>query len=442
MCSSSSPLGTRSRLFSRAPMRGRAGVVVLRRLRRRSSRTVSACPFCSLIGRSAGLDLGASVVIVCAYGLLIPEDLLAERSWLNVHPSLLPRWRGAAPVERAILAGDSETGVTIHETVKELDAGPVAAQEAFPIGEGDAGSVFERAAPLPSGCSSRSSSIRVRRSSRRAPKASPTPTRSSRPTASSIWHAPQTSSCGACGRFHPTSERAPSCTAARSRSGVHRSARPDRSNPSRSSPTVGSGWTLQPGCAVSGDDAASISPARAAAFEVIRRVFEDEAYADRALRTATAKLDERDRSLARQLAYGTVQRTRTLDYAIETIGRRPVRRLDDAVRAALRLGAFQLAFLDGVPRYAAVNESVELVRRARLERAVPFTNAVLPPARGRGQIVRRGAAGVDLAGGSAPPFLPGLGGRGLVARSRCRGSPRPDAGPERGSADRRQARAG
>lgn len=123
--------------------------------------------------------------------------------------------------------------------------------------------------------------------------------------------------------------------------------------------------------------AASISPARAAAFEVIRRVFEDEAYADRALRTATAKLDERDRSLARQLAYGTVQRTRTLDYAIEKIGHRPVRRLDDAVRAALRLGAFQLAFLDGVPRYAAVNESVELVRRARLERAVPFTNAVL-----------------------------------------------------------------
>ena len=123
--------------------------------------------------------------------------------------------------------------------------------------------------------------------------------------------------------------------------------------------------------------APSISPARAAAFEVIRRVFEDEAYADRALRTAVAKLDARDQALARQLAYGTVQRTRTLDYAIETIGRRPVRRLDAPVRAALRLGAFQLAFLDGVPRYAAVNESVELVRRARLERAVPLTNAVL-----------------------------------------------------------------
>jgi methionyl-tRNA formyltransferase len=93
----------------------------------------------------AGLDLGAPTVVVCAYGLLIPEELLAGRAWLNVHPSLLPRWRGAAPVERAIMAGDDETGVTIHETVAELDAGPVAAQEAFAIGpDDDAGVVYER----------------------------------------------------------------------------------------------------------------------------------------------------------------------------------------------------------------------------------------------------------------------------------------------------------
>ena len=68
---------------------------------------------------------------------------------------------------------------------------------------------------------------------------------------------------------------------------------------------------------------------------------------------------------------------RTLDHAIEKLGRRRVHRLDAPVRAALRLGAYQLGFVDGVARYAAVNESVELVRRARLERAVPFTNAVL-----------------------------------------------------------------
>ena len=98
---------------------------------------------------TAGLDLGAETVVVCAYGLLIPDELLAERSWLNVHPSLLPRWRGAAPVERAIMAGDQTTGVTIHETVHELDAGPVAAVGELPIRpDDDAGAVFARAAEL------------------------------------------------------------------------------------------------------------------------------------------------------------------------------------------------------------------------------------------------------------------------------------------------------
>src|SRR5688500_10220891 len=121
----------------------------------------------------------------------------------------------------------------------------------------------------------------------------------------------------------------------------------------------------------------SIAPARLAAYEVVRRVFEEDAYADRALRSASEKLDDRDRALARQLTCGAVQRVRTLDHAIETLGKRPVRKLDPPVLAALRLGAFQLGFLGGVPQYAAVNESVELVRRARLERAVPFTNAVL-----------------------------------------------------------------
>jgi methionyl-tRNA formyltransferase len=87
-------------------------------------------------------------IVVCAYGLYIPPRLLERTLWVNVHPSLLPRWRGAAPVERAILAGDEETGVTIHETVEALDAGPIAAIEAFPIGELDAGGVFARAGEL------------------------------------------------------------------------------------------------------------------------------------------------------------------------------------------------------------------------------------------------------------------------------------------------------
>jgi 16S rRNA (cytosine967-C5)-methyltransferase len=109
----------------------------------------------------------------------------------------------------------------------------------------------------------------------------------------------------------------------------------------------------------------------------VLRVFEDDAYADRAFGAAASGLDARDRALAQQIAYGTVQRVRALDHGIETLGRRPVRKLDPPVRAALRIGAFQLAYLDRVAVHAAVNESVELVRSARLERAVPFTNAVM-----------------------------------------------------------------
>ena len=119
-----------------------------------------------------------------------------------------------------------------------------------------------------------------------------------------------------------------------------------------------------------------ISPARKAAYEVLLRVFEQDAYADRTFRSAAEGLDERERAFAQRLAYGSVQRVRTLDHAIETLGRRPVRKLDPPVRAALRLGAYQLGYTD-TASHAAVNESVELVRRARLERAVPFTNAVM-----------------------------------------------------------------
>ena len=117
--------------------------------------------------------------------------------------------------------------------------------------------------------------------------------------------------------------------------------------------------------------------ARGVAAKVVERVFEEGAYADRAFRSAAERLDARDRAFAMQLAYGTVQRVRTLDHGIETLGRRPVRKLDPPVRAALRTGAYQLAFMDSVPARAAVNETVELVRGAGLERAVAFTNAVM-----------------------------------------------------------------
>jgi 16S rRNA (cytosine967-C5)-methyltransferase len=120
----------------------------------------------------------------------------------------------------------------------------------------------------------------------------------------------------------------------------------------------------------------SVSPARRAAFDTVMRVFEEDAYADRAFPSAVVGLDPRDRALAQRLAFGTIQRVRTLDHGIEALGRRPVEKLDAPVRAALRLGAYQLAFSE-VAVHAAVNESVELVRAAGLPRAVGFANAIM-----------------------------------------------------------------
>jgi methionyl-tRNA formyltransferase len=88
-------------------------------------------------------------VCICAYGALLKEPLLSEHPMLNVHPSLLPRWRGAAPIERAIEAGDEETGVSIMRPVAEMDAGPVCLARVEPIeNEDDYGSLAPRLARL------------------------------------------------------------------------------------------------------------------------------------------------------------------------------------------------------------------------------------------------------------------------------------------------------
>ena len=88
-------------------------------------------------------------VLICAFGALIKEPLLSEHPMLNVHPSLLPRWRGAAPIERAIEAGDEITGVTIMRPIAELDAGPICLQRDEPIHpDDDFGTLAPRLAAL------------------------------------------------------------------------------------------------------------------------------------------------------------------------------------------------------------------------------------------------------------------------------------------------------
>ena len=88
-------------------------------------------------------------VCICAYGALLKEPLLSEHPMLNVHPTLLPRWRGAAPIERAIEAGDEETGVSIMRPIAEMDAGPVCLARVEPIEHSDDyGSLAPRLARL------------------------------------------------------------------------------------------------------------------------------------------------------------------------------------------------------------------------------------------------------------------------------------------------------
>jgi methionyl-tRNA formyltransferase len=95
--------------------------------------------------RAADPELG----VVCAFGQLIREPLLSELPMLNVHPSLLPRWRGAAPIERTIMAGDAQTGVTIIRVGAGFDSGPIALADAVSIEPGeDFGSLSDRLADL------------------------------------------------------------------------------------------------------------------------------------------------------------------------------------------------------------------------------------------------------------------------------------------------------
>jgi 16S rRNA (cytosine967-C5)-methyltransferase len=138
---------------------------------------------------------------------------------------------------------------------------------------------------------------------------------------------------------------------------------------------------------------------------VVRRVFEHGAYADRALAAEAVALGQRDRSLAMQIAYGTVQRRATLDHVLARLVARPLAELDPAVIAALRIGLFQLLYLGGVADHAAVNESVELVKPASPGGA-RLVNAVLRRAAHAGRALLDDVGDEDPAGAAVAHSVP------------------------------------
>jgi 16S rRNA (cytosine967-C5)-methyltransferase len=120
-----------------------------------------------------------------------------------------------------------------------------------------------------------------------------------------------------------------------------------------------------------------LSPARRAAFEILRRVEDEHAYASSLLATIDKDLVGADRALCHELVLGVLRRQLWLDRVLEHFAKRPLEKVDLAVRLSLRLGLYQLRFLSRIPPSAAVNESVNLVRSAGLRSAAGFTNAIL-----------------------------------------------------------------
>ncbi len=266
---------------------------------------------------------------------------------LNVHPSLLPRWRGAAPVERAIMAGDELTGVSIMRLTAGLDSGPVCLQAPEAIGPTDTyGTLAERlqergaalliaALDTPPACSEqdrgrghvrreadlRGPAARWRELGGRARTARARALAAHRRGGGAARRRPPRGVGGAgarrarAGARRALAERAAACPGLRA--GVARAGRRATAGAARDG---GRRLRARPAeLTVEG-----VSPARACAFAVVRRVFEQDAYADRALAAEAEGLAPRERSLAMSLAYGTVQRRATLDYVAARFCSRPL----------------------------------------------------------------------------------------------------------------------
>ena len=122
----------------------------------------------------------------------------------------------------------------------------------------------------------------------------------------------------------------------------------------------------------------AISPARTAAFDILLRVDQQDAYASELLHSGRLEtLSPADRGLTTELVMGVLRWRSRLDEAITAASARSLAKLDPEVLTALRLGAYQVQFLSRIPAHAAINDSVELVKRAHKRSAAPFVNALL-----------------------------------------------------------------
>ena len=360
---------------------------------------------------------GAALGVVVAFGQLLPPALLdaTPDGFVNVHFSLLPRWRGAAPVERAILAGDEETGVCIMALEAGLDTGPVYARARVPIGPDDTAGDVTRAlvdagtdllvATLPDIATRVPEPQTGRPDLRRQAGRRGVPARRrvvdaggvgagracGEPAARGVEHGAGCPGQGVARAGRRGRHVRPGGGAARGQ-GPHGCGRVD-ARPARAPTRVGDlmaagsvperkGGSVpeRKGGSVPERKGGSVperkgGSVRLLALDALVRI-EDGAYAQVLVpeMLRSSNLDSRDRAFVTDLVYGTVRAQRRIDDLLGRVSKRPVRRLDRPVRAALRLGAYQL--LQGVPAHAAVGETVDALAQ-RSPRARGFANGVL-----------------------------------------------------------------
>ena len=360
--------------------------------------------------RSWAPDLG----VVAAYGKIIPESLLnlPRLGMINVHASLLPRYRGAAPVQRAVIDGVPQTGVTIMRMVAALDAGGMFAKVTRPIGPDETSDVVERdlaelgasllldviddlvagtavEEPQDDRLSTYAREGHERRRARRLER--PALDIHNRIRGLYPWPHAYT---------YLDNERLILLRSHVDSPATRRAARHDRRCLEWSSPRGHRrlGAACNRGSATGGparDEDARLpggppdstrgpvhrsmtAPARTAAFHALVAIASNHRDLPTALVESRRRLeDERDRSLAAAIVHGTLRWQRACDYLIERVSARSLASLDQDVLVILRLSLYQILHLDRVPSAAVVDDAVSLTRAAGKKSATGFVNAVL-----------------------------------------------------------------
>jgi methionyl-tRNA formyltransferase len=329
-----------------------------------------------VLTEAAPFDLG----VVVAFGMILRPAALSvpSRGFVNVHFSLLPRWRGAAPVERAILSGDEKTGVTLMVMEEGLDTGPVVAAQTIQIDPTEtAGELTARLADLGADLLSRHLMDFVRGEVIPVPQAASGATYADRITTheaelSATW--PSSALLRAVRAYSPRPGarfgqgalkvwRAGQTDLDQQPPGrlLSRDGRPsDRTHRGAGSGGQAHGRSCVGAWPAERSRAAPLKPgvaARAAARTIVSRVLRSGAYSNRVVRSETRKLPIRDAALAQRLAYDTIRNLLRVDRTIQTVSTRPLNKIQDEVLDTLRVGVNEVLFAR-TTNHAAVDSTV------------------------------------------------------------------------------------